>query len=124
MATVFVEHFKDENPRMVNSTGAAVVQGQFVVIDKLSLIANGNIASGAVGSFQAMDGAIVHIAAAECVSGEATFGTANAPAFWKPSTGEMSDTSTSGYYDIGTVVDVKNAAGKIGIRIRLNAVLI
>jgi hypothetical protein len=124
MATVFVEHLKDENPRMVNSTGAAVVQGQLTVIDKLVLIANQDIASTAVGSFQAMDGAIVQIAATEAVSGQATFGTAGAPAFWKPSTGEFSDTSTSGYYNIGTVVDVKNAAGKIGIRIRLNAVLI
>lgn len=124
MATIFVEHLDEKNPRLVNTTGGAVAQYELVVMGGLTLIANEAIASTARGSFQAEDGAIVHIAAADCVTGEDTFGTNNADVFLDPATGDFSDTETEDYYKIGTVVDVKNAAGKIGVRIQLYASLV
>lgn len=124
MGSVFIEHLDDKNPRLVNTTGADIAQYQLVVMGGLTLIANEAILDGATGSFQAIDGSIVHIGTADLTTGELTFGTANADVFWDPATGKFSDTSTEDYYKIGTVVDVKNAAGKVGVRIKLNADLI
>lgn len=100
MATIHVKFpLGHEGGRYVNSTGAALVKNEFVVLGGKCLKACEAIADGAVGGFEKLRDKI--ISASTFVSGEATFATANLAVYWKPSTGEFSNTSTTGYYLIG-----------------------
>lgn len=121
MAKVFIQNEQENNPRLTNTTGADITKDDFVVIGGICLVANEDVADGEVGSFHSYNGSIIQIDADnDGVTGELTFGTANADVFWKAATSEFSDTSTAGYIKIGSVVEVKNAAGMVTVRLTSN----
>lgn len=125
MATAYIQKESVDHINLVNGTGAALAQYEFTVLGGRSVIADEAIASAARGSFHAEDKLQVQIDATnDGVTGELTFGTANADVFWKPSTGEWSDTSTATYYKIGTVNTVKNSNGIVLVDLKLYADLI
>lgn len=111
MATVYIQNEPVNHIRLTNDTGADLEQYEFTVMGGLALVADNDIVSGEVGSFHVEAGIILQID--DLVSGEDTFGTANAPVYWKPATGEFSDTATEGYYKIGVVQAVKNTNGVV-----------
>jgi hypothetical protein len=103
--TVFVSKEQASSLRLTNTSGADIAQFEFAVLAGHGLVADEAVASAAVGGFSIMTDRVFHID--KYVTGEATFGTANAAVYWKPTTGEFSNTSTSGYYLIGYVAAIK-----------------
>lgn len=89
--------------KLTNNSGAALVDGEFTLLGKFPVCANGAISSTATGSFVG----VCRIQANDFVASEDTFGTANAPAYWDPSTKTFSDTKTATYYEVGQVAVVK-----------------
>jgi len=124
MSTCYIEKEQVDHIRLTNDTGAALVQYELTVIGGLVVVADEAIAAAAVGSFHVEENINLQIDAADGVSGEVTFGTANANVYWKPSTGEWSDTATESYYKIGTVVTVKDSNGIVLIMKNRDAVLL
>ncbi len=122
MSTVYIQ--KEENKHLVltNNTSAALEQYEFVVLGKLSCVADEAIAKNAEGSLHVEEGLCLQID--DFVSGEDTFATANADVFWKPSTGEFSDTSKSTYYKVGIVKEIKNSNGVVLVVMQRHAELI
>ena len=111
-ATVYIQKEDVDHLNLINDTGAELSQFEFTVIGGLCLIADEVIASAARGSFHVEEDLVVQFDATnDGVSGELTFGTADAIVYWKPSTGEFSDTATAGYYKVGIVHTVKNTNG-------------
>lgn len=105
-AKVFVYKDEADAVRLTNTSGADLAQGEFIVLAGNCLFANHAIASAAVGGFELLCDKVIEIDT--YVTGEATFGTANAAVYWKPSTGEFSNTSTTGYYLVGYVAEIKS----------------
>lgn len=105
MAKIFVKKESAEGIRLTNTSGADLIQYQFTVLAGMCLAAAEAIASAAIGGFDKLKGAVIEIS--DYVTGETTFPTANAAVYWKPSTGQFSNTSTSGYYRIGYVAEIK-----------------
>lgn len=104
MATVFVEKEKCDHLRLVNTSGAALVAGEFVVLGSIACVADEAVANGAVGSFHVEEGLVLQ--ANEFVTGEATFNTANAKVYWKPSEKKFSSASTATYKEVGQLTEV------------------
>jgi hypothetical protein len=107
MATVYIQKEEVDHINLINDTGADLSQYELTVIGGLVVIADEAIANGARGSFHCEENLLIQID--DFVSGEDTFGTADAAVYWKPTTGEFSDTSTSTYYKVGIVHTVKNS---------------
>ena len=122
MATVYIESEDIAHLRMYNDTGAALVQYEFTVIGEISGVADEAIASLATGSFHVEEGIVIH--STDLESGEDTFATPNQPVYWNPTSGDFSDTETAGYYLVGQLYEVKNAAGLIKFTKFYNATLI
>lgn len=103
MATVYIQREQGDarHVRLTNSTGAALEQYELTVINGLILVADEAIAVDAVGSFAVVEDLSGQID--EFVATEDTFGTVNAVVYWDPTSGDFSDTSTVGYYPVGTV---------------------
>lgn len=120
--TVYIQKEKVDHINLINDTGAALVQFEFTVIGGLCLVADEAIANGARGSFHVEENIQLQISG--FVTGELTFGTANADVFFKPSTGEFSDTSTATYYKVGIVKEVKDSNGVVIMVKQRDAVLI
>jgi hypothetical protein len=108
MSTVYINKVKAESKQKKNTSGAGLVQYQFVVMAGLCLVADEAIASNVVGGFTNVNG--MEIEAADYVTSEGTFATANAPAYWDPATGKFSDTQTIGYYLIGYTQAAKSGS--------------
>lgn len=111
MGTVYIQKERVDHAVLTNDTGAALVQYQLTVIGGIVCIADEAIDDGAEGSFHIEENLVLQID--EFVAGEDTFATENADVFWKPSTGEFSDTSTAGYIKVGIVKTVKNSNGVV-----------
>lgn len=107
MATVYIQKEQVDHVTLTNDTGAALEQYELTVIGGLVVIADEAIASGAEGSFHCESGIEVQIA--DFVASEDTFGTANAPVYFDPTSGDFSDTATEGYYKVGIVQTVKDS---------------
>jgi len=99
MATIYVEKDKAEAFRLVNTSGADLAINQFTVLGGRCLKACSAIVSTATGGFEDLRDKVFR--ASTFVSGEATFAAGNAAVYWKPSTGEFSNTSTATYYLVG-----------------------
>jgi len=112
-STVYVSKEKAEAIRIVNSSGANLVANEFTVLVGKGLRAMAAIASAAYGAFEDLLGKVFEID--DFVTGEDTFGTAGAAVYWKPSTGEFSDTLTIGYYLVGYVYKVKDSNGIVEV---------
>ncbi len=112
-ATVFVQNETTNFATLVNDSGADLVQGEFAVIDGFNAIATGDIASTEEGSFDISEGRVIHTN--EFESGEDTFATPGAIAYWNNTTKLFSDTSTSGYYVVGRVLAVKDSSGMVEV---------
>lgn len=111
-ATVYIQKEDVDHINLINDTGAELAQFELTVIGGLVLVADEVIASAARGSFHVEEDLVLQFDATnDGVSGELTFGTADANVYWKPSTGEFSDTATAGYYKVGIVHTVKNTNG-------------
>jgi hypothetical protein len=116
MATVYIQSESNDHLRLNNNTGSAIAQYEFAVIGNIACVADEAVANGSVGSFHAEDGLVLQIDATnDGVAGELAFGTVNQDVFWKPSTGEFSDTSTATYYKIGILKTVKDSNGIIEV---------
>lgn len=125
MATVYIQKEIVDHINLTNDTGAALAQYELTIIGGMVCIADEAIASGAIGSFHIEDKLLIQIDATnDGVAGELTFGTANADVFWDSSSGDFSDTSTAGYYKIGTVNTVKNSNGIVLVNVNKYAELI
>lgn len=110
MATIHIKFpLGLEAGRYANTTGADLIQNQFTVIGGKCLKACEAIASGSVGGFEKLRDKIISVST--FVTGEAAFAAANLAVYWKPSTGEFSNTSTTGYYLVG--YGVAAAAGGV-----------
>jgi hypothetical protein len=106
-APCYVE--KEDNARvrkLTNNSGAALVDGEFALLGKFPVCANGAVSSGSVGDFVCGG---IRIQANDFVTSEDTFGTANAPAYWNGTDKKFSDTRTKGYYEVGQVAVVKTS---------------
>lgn len=100
--------------RFTNGSGAVINDRTFVVDSSgkwSGVVAGGPIANGAVGDLLVKEG--IHCQVDDLVSGEATFATLGQNVYFKASSGEWSDTWTVGYYLIGILYTVKDAAGVI-----------
>jgi hypothetical protein len=106
--TVYVYKEDASSFRLSNTSGADIAQFEFAVLAGHCLAADEAIASAAVGGFSNLADKVINID--KYVTGEATFATANAPVYWKPTTGEFSNTSTSSYYRVGYVAVIKSGA--------------
>ena len=122
MSTVYIQKEKVDHINLINNTGADLAQYEFTVIGGLCLVADEAIVDGARGSFHVEEN--IQLQIDTFVAAEDTFATANADVFWKPSTGEFSDTSTATYYKVGIVKEVKNANGIVLIVKQRDAELI
>lgn len=105
MGSAHVNAESNAHIRLTNNSGGALAQGDFVVLNGISGVADEAIANGAIGSFHVEPG--LELQTADLESGEDTFGTANADVFWNPTSGDFSDTETAGYYLVGQVKTVK-----------------
>ena len=106
----FVEVETGDYARLVNSSGADVVAGEFCIIGGVAAVAQESIASGAVGNF--LIGAGAKIATDGLTTGKDTFGTANQDVYFETTGKTFSDTKTIGYYKVGQLAEIK-ASGKI-----------
>jgi hypothetical protein len=100
--------------QFTNGTGSAINDRTFVIdsTGKFSgVVMGGPVANGAVGEMLVQEG--VRIQADDLVAAENTFATLGQPVYFKSSTGEFSDTWTAGYYLVGILTTVKDAAGVI-----------
>jgi hypothetical protein len=111
MSTVYIQKERVDHVVLNNDTGAALEQYEFTVIGGLAGVADEDIASAAEGSLHVEEGLILQ--AEDFVAAEDTFATVNQDVFWKPTTGEFSDTSTIGYYKVGILKTIKNSNGVI-----------
>ena len=111
MSTVYIQKEVVDHVVLNNDTGADLVQYEFTVIGGLAAVADEAIVSAEEGSLHVEDGLIVQ--ATGFVAAQDTFATVNQDVFWKPSTGEFSDTSTATYYKVGILKTVKNSNGVI-----------
>lgn len=111
MSTVYIQKEVVDHVVLNNDTGADLVQYEFTVIGGLAAVADEAIVSAEEGSLHVEEGLIVQ--AADFVAAEDTFATVNQDVFFKPSTGEFSDTSTATYYKVGILKTVKNSNGVI-----------
>jgi len=78
---VYVEKELNSRLRMVNTSGAAVVAGEFVILGKISGVALESIPAGGVGAFHVEEGLVLQVGQADFGTG-ATFNTANADVFF------------------------------------------
>lgn len=108
MATIYTEYESENGSRLQNMTGGDLIENQFVVMGGKCLKATEAIASLAVGGFEKLAGKKVQ--ADTFVAGEATWATGELPVYWKPATGEFSNTSTVGYYLVGYTKEAKTGA--------------
>jgi hypothetical protein len=106
----FVENEAGGYVRLVNTTGAEVVAGEFCILGGVSGVAQETIANGAVGNF--MVGAGAKISTDSLTTSEDTFGTGNQDVYFETTGKTFSDTKTIGYYKVGQLAEVK-ASGKI-----------
>ena len=90
---------------------AAITQLDFVVSAPWCGVADTDIANGETGTIYVAEGQ--RIQADNFVSGKDTFDTVGQVVYFKSTTGEFADTSTSGYYPVGYLVEVKNSNGVI-----------
>ena len=112
-STVYVDKERADTLRIVNSSGANLVANEFTVLVGKALKACAAIASAAYGAFEDLLGKVFEID--DFVTAEDTFGTAGAAVYWKPTTGEFSDTITVGYYLVGYVYKVKDSNGIVQV---------
>lgn len=107
MATIYTEYESENGSRLQNMFGADLIEDQFIVMGGKCLKATEAIVSLAVGGFEKLYGK--KIQANTFVAGEATWATGELPVYWKPSTGEFSNTSTIGYYLVGYTKEAKTS---------------
>lgn len=99
-STVHINREAATSLRLANTTGVALVAGEFTVMAGRGLVALEAAASLAEGALQDVNGCEVQ--AADFVSGsEDTFATPGQAVFWDPTTKKFSDTSTATYYLVG-----------------------
>lgn len=101
-STVYINKPKGESLQLFNTTGVALVKDEFVVMAGKALVADEAIASAAQGGLANVDG--MEIQAADFVTNEGTFGTANLEIYWDPTTKKFSHLLTVGYYLVGYTV--------------------
>ena len=111
MGTVYIQKERVDHVVLNNNTGADLVQYEFTVIGGLCLVADEAIANGATGSFHLEDNLILQTS--DLVVGQDTFATVNQDVYWKPTTGEFSDTEDDTYYKVGILKTIKNLKGVI-----------
>ena len=99
MATIYVEKMTAEAFRLQNTSGAVLVQNEFTILGLKCLKACDNIAVGAIGGFEFLRDKVIN--ANTFVSGQATFATSNLAVYWKPASGEFSNTATAANYLVG-----------------------
>jgi hypothetical protein len=99
MSKIFISKPEGESIAMINTSGADVIQFQFLVLGGRALAADEAIAANAVGGFTDLEDMEIEID--DFVTSEGTFSAANAKVFWDPATGKFSDTETVGYWLIG-----------------------
>lgn len=107
MSTIYSKIPNGDGERLYNMTGADLVANEFTVMGGKALKAMEAIASTANGSFEDLVGKVV--SADDFVTGEDDFDTAEAAVYWKPATGEFSNTATVGYYKVGYVKEPKTS---------------
>ena len=101
-STVHIDKCRGESLKLYNTTGVALVEDEFVVLAGKSLVADEAIASAAQGGLTNVDG--MEIQAADFVTNEGTFATANLAIYWDPVTMKFSHLLTVGYYLVGYIV--------------------
>jgi len=122
MATVYIESEDVAHLRLYNDTGAALAQYEFAVIGDLAGVADEAIASLGTGSVHVEDGLVIQTTNLE--TSEDTFATPNQSVYFNTADGKFSDTETAGYYLVGQLTQVKDAAGMIKFTKFRNATLI
>jgi hypothetical protein len=105
-STVSVRKPEAEALRLTNPTGVALVKDEFTVFAGRALVALEAIGIAAVGSLDDVAGK--ELQAADYVNNEGAFATGNLPVYWDPTTKKFSQTSTAGYYFVGTSLGAKS----------------
>jgi len=100
MSTIYAE-FPDapNGGRYVNTTGADVIQDQFLILGGKCLRACDAIVSTAIGAFEKLLGKVIQVT--DFTTGEGTFAASGLVVYWNPLDGKFSNTATTGYYIIG-----------------------
>lgn len=107
-AEVYVERESApvRHERLFNDTGAALVQGEFAVVDGgVAGVADEAIGSGSVGSFHTEAGIIIQTSSFVSTD-EDTFATGGQKVYWDPVTKKFSDTRKAGYLEVGILTEV------------------
>lgn len=99
MSTIYITKPSGDATRKTNTTGAALVVNQFLVLAGMCLKAREAIADAAIGCFEKLKGQVIQVA--DFVTSEGTFASANLAVYWDPSTGKFSNTKKATYYLIG-----------------------
>ena len=102
-STVYINKQLADSLRLYNTTGVALVQDEFLVLNGLALVAREAIATSAYGAMEMVKGKMVQ--AADFDTGEATFATANLAIYWDPSSKKFSNTATIGHYLVGYTIE-------------------
>jgi hypothetical protein len=105
-STVFAEKVKAGGYRLYNSTGVALVKGEFTVLEGKSLVAAEAIGIAGTGTLEDALGQVIQIADYESSYG--TFAAANLPVYWDPSAKVFSNRAVVGYYLIGYTLAAKS----------------
>ncbi len=108
---VFVKKENVDVINLTNDLGAAINQGDFVVIGPWCGVAMQDIAIGGNGPIHVEAG--IQVQADDLVTGENTFGTEGQEVYFDATEKEFSDTETGGYYLVGYLIGAKDTNGMI-----------
>lgn len=108
---VFVKKENVDVINLTNDLGAAINQGDFVVIGPWCGVAMQDIAIGGNGPIHVEGG--IQVQADDLVTGEDTFGTEGQEVYFDTAEKEFSDTETGGYYLVGYLIGSKDSNGMI-----------
>lgn len=116
--TLYTRSERADDIRLKNTSGGALVEGQLTVLGGQVVVANGAIASNAIGCFGFFPrGETFEVTAADLKAAEDTFATENQAVYFDSVTGKVSDTVTQGYYLIGLLQADKTASGIVFISV-------
>ncbi len=98
-STVYINREAEDALRLINTTGVALVVGEFTVMRGKGLVALEAIASLAEGALENVYDC--EFQAADFDTGEATFAAADLAVYWDPSSKKFSNAATVGHYLVG-----------------------
>jgi hypothetical protein len=112
-STVHINREAADSLRLVNTTGVALVAGEFTIMRGKGLVALEAIASLAEDALENVYDCRFQVA--DFAVGEAAFAAADLPVYWDPTTKVFSNVATVGHYLVGHSLAAKDSAGVLDV---------